>query len=314
LDLYRIDDGAWKFFESAIWTDDFNINSVLSIWGEIENIQALGFEDRRPIVLNKVMCNIKNGISTVNIGFLKSLSSYSQIMLTWNDQSGNKKGVWEDNSCKVNERKTSFSYDSSNSTLYADINYYGKGRVDLVITNLDTEQQHIKESIKSGSQIEVTDLKTCTKYSIKLVNKDKNGLLRKDKIMYDRIEEFFSIDDIERKNLQIESVEYFKLISDGIRRRTNANIDNLYVKIVQRTGDRIFTADIFEKNSRSFIYKSIINPVEIEIISDIVDGSFEAVIRKYGKYLKYSIINETIQNTLFTNGENEISLCVLRMV
>lgn len=315
LELYKIDNGQWKTFDSSIWVDDFNINSTLSIWGKTESIMLLGFDDATPKPLETVTCTIKDNVSIASIGCLKSYGSYSKVLLMWCDSEGKEKGIWQDNTCEINKRKTILDFDPVNNVLNFSLNYYGKGPLDFEIMDVNENQIFKKEGMNNGDKLQIKGLKTLRDYKFRVKWKIKNGFFKKENVLFDVQKKFYSFDDLVNSTFTITNITYKRTLNGNSFKEETYEGKVGGIGIIGRESDRIFIANVYDEYGNIRILKDSISPVKVEIISDIHEGEMEALLTGKGdKNLRFNLYSKKITNNMFESSGDEILSYTMKFV
>lgn len=322
VDLYRIDDGEWNILDNPMWIDDIKAESTMDIYGDgIKYIQPLGFSDQKAMPLEPVECNARNNITSLRIGHLLSYrNSYSQVVLQWKNEDDDNKGIWVDNECKVNKRKTIIQYDPYNKELVIKVKYYGKGLINVAINNVVTDKNFSIKNIESDKEYRVNDLQENCLYNISVLYCKTGLLISKDKPIYEESIVPISYDNLINTRFKIQSIEYNKkiIVNDENGRGhykleiANSNLISTYLLIEERISANTYKASLYHKQGTSGIMFNNINPVALEVIGEIRNGCFEATLEKNSSPLQYDGRHRTIYDELNRERASEINSYLLK--
>ena len=312
LELYRINKGRWTSNSEEIWIEDIDSNTILDLYGnDVDYLQIL---DSNGKFINEPQKLESKGIfQQVPIGFLISYKmSHDYTVLVFMKDGKSKKAIFCYNTCKINEEETEIRYNPVLKCLDILPKYYGKGRVFFSITNDLGNEVYRSSYLEKGVINSSSQLDSFVNYKITFFEKAKGLSLKKEKILktYDRI--IYARKDFVGKSFKIVEV-YFDQLVKGEFLRKNHYFNTTYVHFKKQVSDDVFIGEIYAKTYNDIYFLDNINPVVIEICSDVVDGTMELAITKDGDGLLLDFEHHGIMNTMDSGTAVDIFSYIINM-
>ena len=296
--IYRIDKGQWYPLSRYIWIDDINHESTIEFYcGAPDEIEI-----RDDVGRNIDTIKLKNEVTfkSAAIGFIKSFKDdMDSTILCWEDRLGIRHGVKCYNKCVINQNETYAEFDPINKKLLVNIKYYGRGNVSMNLENSNGNSIFEKNDIADGSTLKLSGLKSGKKYSLVIVEKEKGLSLNKNKEIFRQEIKCFAYDDLLKKRYRIDNVLYDRFVDNQFIRETD-DMYNTYVEFIKKTDELSYTGNIYFVNPRrdSEFFLGEINPVEIEIVGNIIDNTLELSMTKDQDGLLFNVSKKTIRNNV----------------
>lgn len=294
LDIYRLSGHRWQSMEEDIWIGDISQNSVLDIYGlDAENL--LVYSDTG-IMLEEIPFKRKGTFQQVAVGFLNSYKvSYNYVMLVLKGSGNYRKEIFCYNKCVMNEKQTELWFDPLTGILSIICAFYGKGKIYLEVCDAKKEVIYKSEFLANGEKIKICKLRSFEKYVISFY--EKGLMLQKGNLIkqYEKI--FYAREDFVGRFFKIKEV-YFNQEVQGEFLEKMHYFNRVYVYFKERISEDLFVGEIHIKLPQGVYLLDNINPVEIEICSNVIDGTMDVYITKDGDGLFLDFEHHSIKNTL----------------
>lgn len=296
-DIYRINGGAWTPFEKEIWIGDVRQDSTLDIYGmKYEGFYLLTSSgetiDETPVLRDKEV------FRQANIGFLASYkASCDYVIISLLRDGKVTSGIVCYNQCMLDEEQTEIIYNSETKTLDICPRFYGKGKLFFKIENGSGMEVYRSVFLENGVEERVYDLESFVNYTISFYEKEKGLRLQKERFLksYSRI--FFDKKDFVGRSFKIKEVYYDQCIrGEFVRKKHYFNTTYLY--FTEMIDKDLFAGEVYARTLNGAYMLNNINPVDIEICSDVIDGIIELAITKDGDGLLLDFEHHGIMNSM----------------
>lgn len=175
--------------------------------------------------------------------------------------------------------------------------FHGKGCVCFTITD-STGEKVFKSGNLTNSVVEaVTNLKSFEKYIITFYEKEKGLSLKKERVLraYEQI--FYAREDFILRSFKIKEVQFDQYVRGEFLRKKHY-FKTTYLKFLEKVSDDEFIGELYVRTYNGLYMLSKINPVCIEICSDIMDGCMELAITKDGDGLLLDFEHHCVMNNI----------------
>ena len=298
LSLYRISDGIWHPLTDDLWIDDVEASSTLQLFGlnadEMMVYGDNGVELQEPIPLKD-----RDIYKEVPIEFLtsfKQTNDYTYMAFTKDNRIVGIMYCY--NKCVIARESTEVFFDSNTRELVIEPCYHGKGNVVLEISRSDDGEVVFKGNhLESGEPFIVDGIESFVKYRLIFFEKPKGLVLQKNRKLWSFTSRFYAWDDLIGRDYRIKEVQYDQLVWGDFVRKTHY-FPCTYVYLTERISGNVFEGEIIVKNRDGEFPLRRINPVDVEICSEIMDEEVEMSITKDGDGLLLDSKHHRILNTL----------------
>ncbi|QAT42436.1 hypothetical protein [Aminipila luticellarii] len=311
-EIYRIEGSSWKPMNQALWIGDITQESIFNIYGtEVNKLQVYASTGEP---LDEVIKLKSKGVyQQVPIGFIMSYkSSYDYIRLIFLLDGIEKKEILCYNRCILDESETDIIFDSVNKILDVSTSYYGQGQVFFSMYNTLGEQVYKSDIIENGRTERIVGLRSFEKYSICFYEKVKGISLKKDRLMQQYEKVFYAWEDFIGHSFKIREV-YFDQFVKGKFLRRNHYFNTTYVRFISKKDEDLYMGDVFVKTGKGKYLLYCINPVSIEICSEVLDETIELSMTKDGDGLFLDFEKHEIKNTLYDDSATDIFSYIIDM-
>ena len=311
-DFYRISNMKWRSFFENIWIDEIGPNTNIEIYNcEFDEISITSDNNQ---VLGEITLNGKGIYKKANIGFIASFKNSTKFVILGLRKDGViKKKIYCYNQCVINEKQTEMSFDPFTKRLTIHADYFGKGDVFLEILNDENELIYKSGFIKRNEPIDIEELKTFEQYKISFYEKEKTIGLKMKKLIIEYNKKFYAYEDLCGCVLKIKEANYNRIILGGKFIEMMKVLRNTHLLIYRRISARTFEGKIFIQTINGAHYLSAINPVRIEIFSNIIDGTIDAYMSNDGDGLLLDIQNKSIMNNMIDKKASDIFTYTLQV-
>lgn len=311
-EIYRIEGSKWKPINYPLWIGDITQESVLNIYGkEVNEMQVYSGTGE---ILDEVINLKDSGIyQQVPIGFLMSYkASCDYVRLVFLQNGRKKQEIYCYNRCILDEMETELIFDPVTKMLNITSVYHGEGKVYFAILDSKENQIYKSDYLKNRSTLSVTDLKSFENYHIRFSEKEKGLSLRKERLMkqYERI--FYAWDDFVGHTFKIGKV-YFDQIVRGEFLRKSHYLKKNYVTFIRKEENDTYLGELFLKTYKGDCMLLSMNPISIEICSEVMCGIMEVSITKDGDGLLLDFEHHNIKDTMDDDTATDIFSYIIEM-
>lgn len=312
LDIYRIDEGQWKSFNDDIWIGDIRHDSVIEIYNfKYDSISLLTSTGKHIEEIPKF--ETASTYRCIKIGFLISYkSNFDYISILFLVNTIVKGALWCYNKCLIDTEKTSIIYNISRKTLDVTPNFRGRGNVFFKITTDDNKEIYRSSFIENNVTCHIKNLMSFVDYTITFYEKEKGLAIKKEKILATYKQTIYAREDFVGRAFKIKDV-YFDQCIRGKFVRQKYSFNTTYLKFVKMINNDNFIGEVYVKTSIGIYMLNKINPVEIEVCSDVIDGIIELSVTKDGDGLLMDFEHHGIKNTMYDSNAVDIFSYSIRM-
>lgn len=286
----------WKEKENELWIGDINSETILQLSDlSIDAIEVYGSNGSR--IDEEIRVYERNFVKEARIGFLSSYKNTNDYFLIALLKDGkNKYPLICYNKCVLDD-EIELTYDAKDKELSIVPSYKGKGRVYFSILNREGETIYKSSIVNSKDAVYVNNIKSFEEYRICFFEK-KGGLsLQGDTPLGERSLIIYDWDDLIGKSFKISEV-YFDQFVRGEFLRKHHYFNRTFLRIIKKEDQDIFVGELYTSTREGNYDLFRINPVSVEICGDVIDGTVELSITKYGDGLLLDFEHHGIMNTL----------------
>ena len=223
-----------------------------------------------------------------------------------------KYGMFCYNKCVMDVEGTEIQFSYNPKQIAVTPVFHGKNRVFFEIMDNNNEKVYMSKPLISGQKEILSALNSFKKYTFKFHEKTKILQLRKNTLLYAVNKTFYAQEDFAGRVFKI-NIAYFDQFIRGERIEKKYHFNKAYVRITDRLKDGIFEGEVFVKTIKGEWNLSKINPVEIEICSEIVDDTMDVYMTHCGDGLLLDFEKHGIMNSMYHPTAPDIFLFVLSM-
>ena len=216
------------------------------------------------------------------------------------------------NKCVLDEEGTEIVFSDNPKQIMITPIYHGKNQVFFEIFNKDGEKVYMSKPLKSGQSEVVEDFNSFEPYTINFHEKTKILMLRRNTLLYTVSKTFYARQDFLGKVFKID-IAYFDQFVKGNYVEKAYYFNKAYVRITGMLEKDLFEGHIFVKTQNGEWELKGINPVDVEICSDIIDDTMDVYMTNCGDGLLLDFEKHGILNSLEHPTAPDIFLYTIRM-
>lgn len=293
---YSLDGKKWCSSQTALWIGDISSETVIKVNNrQITEIQVYGSDGA--LIEEPLKMSDKIMYREARIGFLKSYAednAYFLLVLI-------EKGVRSTeficyNKCMMSQ-ETTIEYDMADKCLDITPHFLGKGNVYFTIEDGEGQQVYKSSLVEDGDTTSIEGLSSFIIYSIIFFEKKKGLSLSGDRQLECFKKVFYDWSDLVGKEFKIREVLYDCVENKNLIRKTHF-FNKTTICITKQIDQDLFEGELYTNTSKGSFYLFNINPVEVEICSDVIGGSVELSITKDGDGLLLDQKHHAVMNSL----------------
>lgn len=310
--LYSIDENEWVNNSKEIWIGDIDLTSTMRILDSKCNGMII-YNDKGNILEDNIEIKDKGIYKEIPIGFINSYkneNAYVLIVFTVNDKKKHSMICY--NKCIIDEERTEIiCSDFPEKTIEVKPVFHGKNTVYFEMMDKNDNIIYKSSKIKSEQIETISEFNSFEDYTFNFYEKPQNLLLAKKKLIYSVVKKFYAREDYVGKIFKIDEGHYYKYDGDEPLKK-EFYFNKSYVKIIKVTPDCLIGKMLVITDYNRFELKNI-NPVQIEIYSDVLDDKMEVFINKEGDGLLLDYKNKGIMDAIEHPTAPDIYLFILNL-
>jgi hypothetical protein len=313
LGYYSLDDSNWNAKNEDMWIDDVALDATLKLFdAECNSVKI--FDENAVLIEDNIAIQDQGSFRTVAIGFLNSYKTFNKfITLIFKVNDYPKYTIRCYNKCIMDEDLTKIEFLDNPPRVLVTPYFHGKNKVSFEIYNSAGERVNASKLLESGQTTQVEGLNSFEEYTFNFHEKTKVLRLRKDTLLYSERKTFYAKQDFVGCAFKIDTIYYSKYQEKGESQEIERHLHFAYVQIIEMRDDGILIGNIFIKTFRGEWQLNNINPVEVEICSEIIDDTMDAYITNYGDGLLYDERKHGILNSIVNSWAPDIFLYTLNL-
>lgn len=312
LGFYKIDYGKWNISSEELWIDDISLDSRMLLFdSECDGFQVYG-EDGA-LVESNIVVKDKGNYKEISIGFLNSYKNNNiYVMLVFTVDGKKKYEMFCYNKCEMDKNGTDILFFDNPKKVIVTPIFHGKNSVFFEMFNEDGQKIYTSKELQSGQTEELREFNSFEEYTINFYEKTKILMLRKNTLLYSVRKTFYAKQDFVDKVFKVDIV-YFDQFIRGKKVERDYRFNKVYVRITNILGNDCFEGQIFVKALKEEWGLNMINPVEVEICSEIIDDTMDVYMTNCGDGLLIDFDKHGILNSLEHPTAPDIFLYTVRM-
>lgn len=274
--FFKLSGCEWRSQVDDLWIDDVNDKSILTLYDS----ECEGF-----LLYTESGTLAEDDIKLVDRGYYKEvpisvLTSYKNenryVTLAFTANGKVKYTVPCYNKCIIDEDKTEIlCFDDPKRVTIIPV-FHGKNKVFYELFDSTCEKILTSKLLESGQTSTFTNFKSFQEYIIRFHEKTKKLQIRKNDLLFEEHRVFYSKEDFVGRSFKIKEI-YFNQVVRGEFVEKQWFLDKYYLKLtdVINVQEGIFEGQIYSKSYKGDFFLYNINPVEVEICSDVIDGTMD---------------------------------------
>lgn len=313
--FYKLSEHKWCSLTEDLWIDDINDKSVLNLY-DSQCDGLLIYKESGEIIEDDIRLQDKGYYKQIPIYFLTSYKNENRfVTLAFTVEEKVKYILSCYNKCVIDEENTEIQcFDNPKKATITPI-YHGKNNVFYELFNATGEKILTGKLLSSGQTSTLLNFKSFKEYKIQFHEKTKILQLRKNTLLMEVSKIFYAKEDFIGRAFKIDEI-YFNQIIQGKFVERQWFFNKVYVKLTDIIDyDKgIFEGQLYIKktNGRDFFLFNI-NPVEVEVCSDVIDGTMDIYITNEGDGLLFDPERRGILNAMEHPSAPDIFLYTINL-
>lgn len=295
--FYKLSDDVWHPIQEELWIDDIKIDTILTLY-DSKCDGALIYTEDGTLAEDDIVLQNKGNYKQIPIGFLNSYKNGNKNILLVFTAEGKVKYVMPCyNQCVMEKESTEILFSNNMKNVSITPSFHGKNRVFFEVFDVDGELVY-RSSLLSNGQTECFDtFASFVEYTINFYEKTKTLQLRKNAILLQLHKTFYAKQDFVGRAFKINDA-YFNQLIKGEFLEKCYHFNKAYVRLTDVIDDGIFQGEVFVKTMQGEWHLDGINPVEVEMCSDVIDDTMDIYITNEGDGLLLDFDKHGILNSL----------------
>lgn len=274
LGFYRINDGKWKSIASELWIDDIPMDSVMTLY-DSECDGLFVYTETGYLAEDDIVLQDKGGYKQLHVGFLNSYKIGNKYVFLEFTVDGKKKYVTVCyNKCVMEDENTEILFSDTPKQVMVTPVFHGKNKVFFQVFAADGEKVYQSKVLSSGQTEVITDFNSFEEYTINFYEKTKIQMLGKNTLLYQVKRTFYAKSDFVGRVFKIDEVYFNQLIRGDFVEKVY-HFNKSYVCIDGVRVDGRFKGTVYVKTMRGEWNQDGINPVEVEVCSEVIDDTMD---------------------------------------
>lgn len=311
---YKLSGCEWCSQSNDLWIDDINDKSIMSLY-DSECDGLLLYTESGTVAEDDIKLVDRGYYKQLSVSFLTSYKNgnrYVTLVFTANGKV--KYAVPCYNKCIIDEEKTEIvCFDNPKKVTITPV-FHGKNKVFYELFNPAGEKILTSILLESGQTSALTNFKSFQEYTIQFHEKTRILQLRKNTLLLEERRTFYAKEDIVGRSYKITEA-YFNQIIRGEFVEKQWFFNKYYLKLtdVIDAEEGIFEGQIYCKSYKGDFFLYNINPVEVEICSDVIDGTMDIYMTNQGDGLLFDPEHRGILNSMEHPTAPDIFLYTISM-
>lgn len=283
--MYQIDQNGWNPMSQYIWINDIENESIMYYQGF--HCDEVRVNDINGNKIGQLEIKEKGYYHYVTIGLLynyKNSGGYSDIQFIKRNCCVATVRCYF--LCMIDKDATTMEYNSEAGIFNVNLLTYGEGN--LWFSLFDSKGDIIEKSkVPSDLKISVTNVPTFQMCKLIIEDKPKGFTLKKSRVVFEKEFVLYSLNGLEDRMFKVDFIDLERYSKKGVYYET-CKILGCYVKFILRKSGTDFVGEIYRKIHSEYLPIEKLNPVEIEVLSDIQENYVDLAITKDGDGLLYN--------------------------
>lgn len=297
--FYKLSSYGWRSQDEDLWIDDISDKSIFKLHDSQCDGLLLYAEDGT-LAEDDIKLIDRGYYKEIPVGFLTSYKNgnrYVRLVFTANEKE--KYTVLCYNKCYIDEEKTEIlCFDNPKKVTITPV-FHGKNQVFYELFNSNGEKLFTSKLMNSGQTSILTNFESFQEYTIQFHEKTKILQLRKNTLLLEIRKTFYVKEDFVGRSFKIAEA-YFNQKVHGELVEKQWFFNKYYVKLenVINAKEGIFKGQIYSKSYKGNYFLYNINPVDVEICSEVIDGTMDIYMTNQGDGLLFDMEYRGIMNAM----------------
>lgn len=312
--FYKLSGCEWCSLSEDLWIDDINDKSVLTLY-DSECDGLLLYTEGGTLAEDDIKLVDRGYYKQLPVFFLTSYKNVNRYVTLAFTANGKVKYVVSCyNKCIIDEEKTEILCFEDPKKITITPVFHGKNKVFYELFNPAGEKILTSKLLESGQTSTLTNFKSFQEYTIQFHEKTKILQLRKNTLLLEEHRTFYAKEDFIGRSFKITEAYFNQIIRDEfVEKQWFFNKYYLKLTDVIDTEEGIFEGQIYSKSYKGDFFLYNINPVEVEICSDVIDGTMDIYMTNQGDGLLFDPEHRGILNSMEHPTAPDIFLYTISM-
>lgn len=297
--FYKLSGCDWCSQSDDLWIDDINDKTILSLY-DSECDGLLLYTESGTLAEDDIKLIDRGYYKQLPIFFLTSYKNGNRyVTLAFTANGKVKYAVSCYNKCIIDEEKTEISCVDNPKKVTITPVYHGKNKVFYELFNPAGEKILTSKLLESGQTSTLTNFKSFQEYIFQFHEKTKILQLRKNTLLLEKYRTFYAKEDFIGRSYKITEA-YFNQVIRGAFVEKQWFFNKYYLKLtdVIDAEEGLFEGQIYSKSYKGDFFLYNINPVEVELCSDVIDGTMDIYMTNQGDGLLFDPEHKGILNSM----------------
>lgn len=313
--FHKLSGCDWCSQFDDLWIDDINNKSILTLY-DSECDSLLLYTESGTLAEDDIRPTDKGYYKQYSVSFLTSYKNGNRfVTLVFTANGKAKYAVYCYNKCIIDKEKTEIlCFDNPKKVTITPV-FHGKNKVFYELFDSEGKEILKSELLESGQTDTLTNFKSFQEYIIQFHEKTKTTLqLRKNTLLLEERRTFYAKKDFVDRSFKIAEA-YFNQIICGEFVEKQWFFHKYYVKLTDMIDAEkgIFEGQIYSKSYKRNFFLYNINPVEVEICSDVIDDTMDIYMTNQGDGLLFDPKYKGILNSMEHPTAPDIFLYTINM-
>lgn len=312
--FYKLSGCEWLSMSDDLWVDDINDKSILRLYDQ-ECDGLLIYAESGALIEDDVRLVDKGYYKQLSVSFLISYKNENRYVTLAFTANGKVKYVLPCyNKCIMDEEKTEILCMDNPKMVKITPVFHGKNKVFYELFNSAGDKILTSKLLDSAQTSTLKNLKSFQEYTIRFHEKTKILQLRKNTLLLEKQRIFYYKEDFVGRSFKITEA-YFNQIVQGDFVEKQWFFNKYYLKLtgVIDMYEGIFEGQIYSKSYKGDFFLYNINPVEVEICSDVIDDTMDIYMTNQGDGLLFDPDHRGILNSMEHPTAPDIFLYTISM-
>lgn len=303
--FYKLSDDKWYLASEELWIDDIKMDTILTIY-DSKCDGLLVYTENGTLAEDDIAFQDRGYYKQLPVGFLNSYKNGNKyVLLVFTADGRAKYTIPCYNKCVLEEDGTEILFSDSPKNVLITPSFHGKNKVFFEILNTDGELIYRSNPLNSGQTENFDGFNSFEEYTINFYEKAKILQLPKNTLLLQTHKTFYAKQDFVGHVFKINEAHFDPPVNGKLK---DYYFSKAYVYLMEILDDGIFLGEIFVKTMHGKWYLDGINPVEVEMCSDVVDDTMDIYITHEGDGLLLDFEKHGILNSLDSHTAPDIFL------
>ena len=297
--FYKLSGCEWRTQFDDLWIDDINNKSVLTLYDSKCDGFFL-FTESGTLAEDDIKLVDRGHYKQLPVSFLASYKNGNRyVTLAFTTNGKVKYAVPCYNKCVIDGEKTEIlCFDKPKKVTITPI-FHGKNKVFYELFNPTGEKILTSRLLESGQTSTLTNFKSFQEYTIQFHEKTKILQLRKNTLLLEEHKTFYAKEDFVGRSFKITEAYYNQIVrGEFVEKQWFFNKYYLKLTDVLDAEKGFFEGQIYSKSYKGIFFLYNINPVEVEICSNVIDGTMDIYMTNQGDGLLFDPEHRGILNAM----------------